>query len=204
MSSEFDFEISSSESEIDDFELEDKQEISKLCVLLNVHGTVKAIVDAIDCLQKNNIESTLYILENGSCEIYRKYIEDNILKQKYSCVSVRYHFEEKGINVDEMFQKGVDLIANDNINRIIFSHNYELSKNINEIINQTPIPFQNTFRQNVLFKIENETKNVKSLPLENTPQNKPSNKKFVQRLKDRKRHRNIVHKTFRQNKDEFT
>ena len=51
MSSEFDFEISSSESEIDDFELEDNEEISKLCVLLNVHGTVKAIVDAIDCLQ---------------------------------------------------------------------------------------------------------------------------------------------------------
>ena len=97
-------------------------------------------------------------MENGSCEIYRKYIEDNILKQKYSCVSVKYHFEEKGINVDEMFQKGMDLIANDNINRIIFSHNYELSKNINEIINQTPIPFQNTFRQNVLFKIENDTK----------------------------------------------
>ena len=210
MSSEFDFEISSSESEIDDFEFEDKQEISKLCVLLNVSGTVKAIVDIMDCIQKNNTKCLLYILENGSCEIYRKYIEDNILKQKYSCVSVRYHFEEKGINVDEMFQKGVDLIANDNINRIIFSHNYELSKNINEIINQTPIPFQNTFRQNVLFKIENtrsetkiETKNEKSLPLENTPQNKPSNKNFVQLLKERKRNRNVEPKTFQQNKNEF-
>ena len=96
MSSEFDFEISSSESEIDDFELEDNEEISKLCVLLNVHGTVKAIVDAIDCLQKNNIESILYILENGSYPAYRKYIEDNILKQTYNCVAVRYHFEENG------------------------------------------------------------------------------------------------------------
>ena len=54
MSSEFDFEISSSDSEIDEFDFEDKKEISKLCVLLNVSGTVKAIVDVMDCLQKNN------------------------------------------------------------------------------------------------------------------------------------------------------
>ena len=205
MSSEFDFEISSSESEIDDFEFEDKQEISKLCVLLNVHGTVKAIVDAIDCLQKNKIESTLYILENGSYPAYRKYIEDNILKQTYNCVTVKYHFEEKGINMDEMFKKGMDLVANDNINRVIFSHNYELSKNIDKIMNQNPIQFQKKFNQNVLFKIENKTniKNTKLNPVEKTQRNKPSNKNFVKRLKERKRNRNIVHKTFRQNKDEF-
>lgn len=204
MSSEFDFEISSSESEIDDFEFEDKQEIYKLCVLLNVHGTVKAIVDTIDCLQKNNIESTLYILENGSYPSYRKYIEDNILKQTYNCVAVKYHFEEKGINVDEMFQKGMDLVATENINRIVFSHNYELSKNIDKIMNQNPIPFQKKFNQNVLFKIENKTniENTKINPVQ-TQRNKSSNKNFVQRLKERKRNRNINRKTFRQKKDEF-
>lgn len=207
MSSEFDFEISSSESEIDDFELEDKQEISKLCVLLNVSGTVKAIVDAIDCLQKNNIKSTLYILENGSYPSYRKYIEDSILRQKYSCVEVRYHFEEKEINIDEMFQKGMDLVANDNINRIIFSHNYELSKNIDKIMNQNPIQFKKKFNQNVLFKIENKTNientKLKVVPKKKKQPNKSSNKKFVQRLKERKRQRNIDSKTFQQNKDDF-
>lgn len=204
MSSEFDFEISSSESEIDDFEFEDKKEISKLCVLLNVHGTVKAIVDAIDCLQKNKIESTLYILENGSYPAYRKYIEDNILKQTYSCVAVKYHFEEKGINVDEMFQKGMDLVANDNINRVIFSHNYELSKNIDKIMNQNPIQFQKKFNQNVLFKIENKT-NIENTKINTvqTQRNKSSNKNFVQRLKERKRQRNTDSKTFQQNKDDF-
>ena len=204
MSSEFDFEISSSESEIDDFEFEDKQEISKLCVLLNVHGTVKAIVDAIDCLQKNNIESILYILENGSYPAYRKYIEDNILKQTYNCVTVKYHFEEKEINIDEMFKKGMDLVATDNINRIVFSHNYELSKNIDKILNQHPIPFQKKFNHNVLFKIENKTniENTKINPVQ-TQRNKSSNKNFVQRLKERKRNRNINRKTFQQNKDEF-
>ena len=129
MSSEFDFEINSSDSETDDFDFEDKKKELEICVLLNVHGTVKAIVDTIDCLQKNNTKCILYILDNGSHEIYRKYIEDNILKQNYGCVSVKYHFEKTSINVDEMFQKGMDLIVNDNVEKIIFSHNYEFSNN---------------------------------------------------------------------------
>ena len=206
MSSEFDFEINSSDSETDDFDFEDNKKELEICVLLNVHGTVKAIVDTIDCLQKNNTKCILYILDNGSHEIYRKYIEDNILKQNYGCVSVKYHFEKTPINVDEMFQKGMDLIVNDNVEKIIFSHNYEFSNNAKEIINQHPILFQNTFRINVLFKIENtrsETKNVKSLPLDKKPLNKPLKKNFVKRLKERKINRNVDSQTFYENKNKF-
>lgn len=206
MSSEFDFEINSSDSETDDFDFEDNKKELEICVLLNVHGTVKAIVDTIDCIQKNNTKCILYILDNGSHEIYRKYIEDNILKQNYGCVSVKYHFEKTPINVDEMFQKGMDLIVNDNVEKIIFSHNYEFSNNAKEIINQHPILFQNTFRINVLFKIENtrsETKNVKSLPLDKKPLNKPPKKNFVQRLKERKINRNVDSQTFYENKNKF-
>ena len=206
MSSEFDFEINSSDSETDDFDFEDNKKELEICVLLNVHGTVKAIVDTIDCLQKNNTKCILYILDNGSHEIYRKYIEDNILKQNYGCVSVKYHFEKTSINVDEMFQKGMDLIVNDNVEKIIFSHNYEFSNNAKEIINQHPILFLFSFRKNVLFKIENtrsETKNVKSLPLDKKPLNKPPKKNFVKRLKERKINRNVDSQTFYENKNKF-